>query len=106
MIQYNVTIKLEPEVEEAWLTYMNGSHIKAVMDTGLFVHCRFSKLIQSGEESPSYTIQYVLPSMKHMHKYQSQYARALQADHSTRFKGKFVAFRTLMEIVSEHGNTS
>lgn len=106
MIQYNVTIKLEPEVEEDWLTYMKGTHIKEVMNTGLFTHCRLSKLIQSREEEPTYTVQYILSSMKDMHKYQSHHASALQADHSKRFKDKFVAFRTLMEVMlEEEGNS-
>ncbi len=106
MIQYNVTIKLEPDVEEEWLAYMKSKHIQEVMDTGLFQHCRLSKLIQSREEEPTYTVQYILSSMKDMHKYQSQHAAALQADHSTQFKGKFVAFRTLMEVMLESESQS
>lgn len=101
MIQYNVTIKLEPEVESEWLDYMKQQHIQDVLNTGLFVHCRLSKLIQNGEDEPSYTIQYILPSMKHMHMYQSKHANRLQQEHTEKFKGQFVAFRTLMEVVSE-----
>jgi len=100
MIQYNVTIKLELGIESEWLAYMQ-KHIQDVLDTGFFVHCRLSKLIQNGEDGVSYTVQYVLPSMKDMHMYQSKHATGLQAEHNQKFKGKFVAFRTLMEVVSE-----
>lgn len=102
MIQYNVTIKLEQEVEKDWLEYMQEQHIQDVLDTGLFLSCRMSRMISHAEEGePSYTIQYTLESMAKMHEYQSQHAARLQADHNDRFKNKFVAFRTLMEIIGE-----
>ncbi|SRR6056297_154968 len=101
MIQYNVTIKLDAEVESKWLDYMKKKHIQDVLDTGLVVHYRLSKLIQNGEDGPSYTIQYILPSMRHMHMYQSKHASRLQEEHTEKFKGQFVAFRTMMEVVSE-----
>ena len=101
MIQYNVTIKIDSEAEAEWLDYMKNTHIQDVLDTGLFLHCRLSKLIRSGEDGETYTIQYILPTMKDMHMYQSKYAAKLQSEHTEKFKGKFVAFRTLMEVVSE-----
>jgi len=37
--------------------------------------------------------------MNHYEKYQAQHAPALQADHTNKYKDRFVAFRTLLEIV-------
>ncbi|NBC25193.1 MAG: DUF4286 family protein [Bacteroidetes bacterium] len=101
MIQYNVTIKIESEVEAEWSDYMENKHVPDVLNTGLFLHCRISKLIQNEEEGATYTIQYILSTMKDMHMYQTKYASKLQSEHTEKFKGKFVAFRTLMEVVSE-----
>lgn len=101
MIQYNVTLKLDAEIENEWLDYMKGEHLKDVLDTGLFISCRMSKLIDRQDSEPTYTVQYTLESMKKMHEYQVKYAEQLQKEHTEKFKGKFVAFRTLMEVVEE-----
>lgn len=102
MIQYNVTIKIEADSEHEWLSYMQDKHIQDVLDTGLFLSCRMSKMISHAEEGePSYTIQYTLESMAKMHEYQTKHAAQLQAEHNEKFKDKYVAFRTLMEIIGE-----
>lgn len=101
MIQYNVTLKLESEIEKDWLNYMQSEHLQDVLDTGLFISCRMSKLIDNQDNEPTYTIQYTLESMKKMHEYQVKHAGRLQEEHTQKFKDKFVAFRTLMEIVED-----
>lgn len=101
MIQYNVTLKLEPEIEDNWLEYMRNEHIQDVLNTGLFVSCRMSKLIDSQDNEPTYTIQYTLESMQKMHEYQVKHAQKLQEEHTEKFKDQFVAFRTLMHVVEE-----
>jgi len=101
MVQYNVTIKLEKGIEEEWLQYMTTSHIPDLLDTGLFVSGKIAQLIQSVDDEPTYSIQYLLPSMKEMHAYQAHYAPRLQKEHTDKFKDRFVAFRTLMHIISE-----
>lgn len=101
MIQYNVTIQIEPEVESEWVEYMRHQHIKDVLATGLFLKCHLSKLIKGGGEDPTYTVQYFLASMKAMHEYEIKHARRLQEEHSEKFEGKFVSFRTLMEVIDE-----
>jgi hypothetical protein len=101
MIQYNVTLKLDPSIEEAWLEYMRSEHIQDVLDTGLFLSCRMSKLIDSQDNEPTYTVQYTLESMKKMHAYQVEHASKLQKEHTEKFKDQFVAFRTLMDVVED-----
>jgi len=39
--------------------------------------------------------------MEKFQEYQDNHAQRLQADHTEKYKGKYVAFRTLMEVVQQ-----
>ncbi len=100
MILYNVTVNIDHSENEEWLKWMKEVHIPNVMDTGMFVENRICKLI--GDEDSggvTYSIQYVCNSMKDYEKYRDTFAHDLQAEHATKYKNKFVAFRTLLEIL-------
>ena len=100
MIIYNVTVNIDNSVAEEWLLWMKETHIPQVMDTGLFTTYRIMRLI--GDEDSggiTYAIQYSCASIDHYEKYQAHHAPALQADHTNKYRDRFVAFRTLLEIV-------
>ena len=73
MIIYNVTIKLDPEIHEDWLSWMRRHHIPEVLATGYFVRCRLSKLD----------------------------VNELQKKHIDRYANRFVAFRTILQVIEE-----
>ena len=50
----------------------------------------------------TFAISYVAPSEAKMDEYQRDHAPRLQADHSSRFQGRFAAFRTLLTIIEEY----
>lgn len=100
MLLYNVTFIIEDSSAEAWLTWMQETHVPEVLATGLFVSNRLLKVIDSPNEGVTYCSQYVAQSMEDYETYQDQYAHTLQEDLNTRFKDKFVAFRTLMEYIA------
>jgi hypothetical protein len=99
MIIYNVTINIEDDVHDDWLTWMEQIHIPQVMQTGMFTNYTFAKLLsrQEDETGATYVVQYTAANMKDYEMYQQQFAPALQAETKKRYDGKFVAFRTLME---------
>ena len=101
MITYNVTINIEESVNDAWVTYMKEEHIPDVMKTGCFETFTMNKIItrQPDEEGTTYAIQYRCKNMSDYENYQNNHAPALQKDHTEKFGGKFVAFRTLLEEV-------
>jgi hypothetical protein len=100
MILYNVTVKLEREIENDWLQWMQNEHIPDVLATGFFSEHKVLRLVEPSEEDGvTYAIQYFCENMDALRQYQREYAPALQAAHTNRFHGKFVAFRTLMEVV-------
>ncbi|MDQ3022110.1 MAG: DUF4286 family protein [Bacteroidota bacterium] len=101
MILYNVTVNIDDSVHDEWLQWMKSQHIPKVLDTGLFIDNKIFKIIsKDNDEGNTYSIQYFLNSLDDFEKYQEEFAPKLQAEHSEKYKDKFVAFRTLMESVS------
>jgi len=98
MIIYNVTVNIDHDVHDDWLNWMNSVHIPDVMKTGLFLEARLSKILAEEEGGLSYSIQYLCQSMDNYEKYQQQFAPKLQHEHTSRYSGKFVAFRTLLRL--------
>lgn len=99
MIIYNVTVSIDHEVQEEWLQWMKQVHIPEVMNTGLFVDNRILRVLNVDDTGATFSIQYSLRSMEDYERYSSEFASALQAAHTERYKDKFVAFRTLLEVV-------
>ncbi|UKN03434.1 DUF4286 family protein [Paracrocinitomix mangrovi] len=98
MIIYNVTVNIDSDVHQDWFDWMSDVHIKDVMDTGLFLEARFSRILAEEEGGMSYSIQYLCKDMETLEKYQQEHAPKLQLDHHKRYEGKFVAFRTLLRV--------
>jgi len=102
MILYNVTVKIMAQFREDWEKWMREVHIPDVMDTGLFVEYKMSRILGEEEkEGVTFAIQYLSPSMEKFQEYQDNHAKRLQAEHTEKYRGKYVAFRTLMEVVQQ-----
>lgn len=99
MIIYNITVNIENDVREEWLQWMKEVHIPNVMSTGLFIENRICKVLVEEESGTTYSVQYTCNKMGDIEKYQQEYAPGLQKEHSDKYQGKFVAFRTLLEVV-------
>ena len=99
MIIYNVTVKIEMESHEEWLKWMRDKHIPDVMKTGCFLRNRVHKVLVDDTDGVNYAIQYECESMEKLQEYQENHAPALQREHTERYKDRFVAFRTLLEVV-------
>lgn len=101
-IFYNVTVKIAHEVHDEWLHWMKETHVPDVLSTGKFVESKICKMIGMDEEDGvTYSFQYIAPNMETFMEYQNEFAKGLQKDHTDRYKDKYVAFRSLMEIEAE-----
>jgi len=102
MILYNVTVKVEHDAHLHWKKWMQEEHIPDVMDTGMFLEYRMCRLLGMDEpDGVTYAVQYFCTDMATLEQYQEQFAAKLQAEHSKKFKDKFVAFRTVLEVVDK-----
>jgi len=101
MIIYNVTVKIEKGIMQEWLHWMKQEHIPDLMKTGLFVDYRLCRLLEQDEsEGLTYTVQYFCDSMEHYQTYISEHATSMRDKAFKRFGNRFIAFRTVMEVVS------
>ena len=98
MYIYNVTVTVEESIHADWLKWMQQIHIPDVMQTGFFTENKICKLLTE-ETEITYAIQYTFKKMDDLHAYQKEHAPRLQKEHSEKFKNKFAAFRTILEIV-------
>lgn len=100
MIIYNVTINVDNSVADEWLKWMQDVHIPDVMNTGLFTENRILRVMADEESGgKTYSIQYFCNSMEDYNQYKNVFAPALQAEVAAKYKDKFVAFRTLLEVI-------
>ena len=99
MIIYNVTINIENDCKDEWLQWMKSTHIPDVMNLGYFTEYRFCKVLVEEEQGTTFSIQYTAPSIEILKQYQALHAPRLQKEVKDKFGDKFVAFRTLLEVL-------
>lgn len=100
MLLYNVTVGIDKDSEAEWLEYMRDKHIKAVLDTGLFVSYKLYKVLHDQDDGTiSYSVQYFAKTIEDVHQYLETFAPALIEEHRKKFHNRHVAFRTLLEEV-------
>lgn len=100
MILYNVTIGIDKEIELEWVEWMKSEHIPEILNTGIFTHHKFYKVLSHDDEtSVSYCIQYFTSSLEKFNLYLKDHAPTFVEKHRIRFKDRHVAFRTLLEEV-------
>ncbi len=100
MLLYNVTVGIDKDAEEEWLTWMKTVHIPNVMNTGMFINSRMYKVLHDQEDGTiSYSIQYFAKSIDEIQQYLEVFAPALVEQHRQQFHNRHVAFRTLLEEI-------
>lgn len=101
MILYNVTVMINPQIEEEWINYMKTEHILDVLNTGLVLEHRFCRITfpEPDEKYTSYAIQYWFESQEKFDEYTSVHAKKLQAEHRERYHNQFITIRSVMETI-------
>ena len=100
MYIYNVTINVEDDIHDAWLDWMRNQHIPDMLATGKFLEAKMSRvMVQEETGGTTYSIQYGLSDSSTLEAYYREDAARLRQDGMDRFAGKFVAFRTELEVM-------
>lgn len=101
MIIYNVTINIEESIQQSWLHWMQNEHIPEMLATGKFSKAVMTRVLVEEETGGiTYSVQYRTDSMETLQRYYQEDAARLRGQ-SKPFEGKFVAFRTELEVISE-----
>ena len=101
MLIYNVTVQVEKEIAAQWLLWLQQEHIPEVLGTGCFGKHQILKLVDTDEtDSVTYAIQYFSDSMELIEAYLNEHADVLRKKGFERWGNRYVAFRTIMEVVN------
>lgn len=101
MYIYNVTINIQEDIHEKWLEWMKNEHIPEMMATGKFSRALMSRVMVEEEMGGlTYSVQYTTQNREMLLRYYEEDSARLRGK-TKPFEGKFVAFRTELEIVSE-----
>jgi len=99
MIIYNVTVSIDTAIEQDWVKWMQEVHMPDVMAAGYFTTSKLCRVIGGDEMGVTYAAQYECESLAMLQQYETKAAPALRADYKKRYEGKYVAFRTMLEIL-------
>ena len=103
MIFYNVTINIHESVHTQWMKWMQEKHIQDVLATGKFSGARMVKvLVEEDMGGTTYSIQYTTDSKETLQRYYDEDAPRLREEGLRLFGDKMLAFRTELELISEH----
>lgn len=103
MIFYNVTINIHESVHHQWMKWMQEKHIQDVLATGKFSAARMVKILVDEEMGgTTYAIQYTTDSKATLQRYYDEDAPRLREEGLQLFGDKMLAFRTELELISEH----
>lgn len=101
MILYSVTVNIDQAIHDEWLRWMIEKHVPDVLATGFFKEHKILRLLNEEENgSVTYSFQYFTEDLEKLEEYQKKYAPTLQQEHAERYKDRFVAFRTVLEVVA------
>lgn len=106
MIIYNVTINIDEKVQQAWLDWMQSTHIPEMLATGKFIEAKMSRVLVDEEMGGiTYSVQYTALNREMLQRYYDEDAPRLRQDTQERFGGQFVAFRTELDVLNIQQNT-
>ncbi len=98
---YNVTSKVNHQIHEEWLHWMQQVHIPEVLSTGMFTHHRVLKLREVDEtDGVTYATQYFFSSLAHYNHYLETFAGEMRKKVFEKWGNKVISFRTLMEVIN------
>lgn len=101
MYIYNVTINIDDDVKDEWLTWME-THILDVLNTGKFVAAKLTQvLVEEEMGGTTYSVQYTAKTKEDLQNYYKEDAKRLRGDGLRKFGDKMVAFRTELRLIKE-----
>jgi len=101
MIIYNVTIKVSHSIEQDWLKWLKQEHIPDIIGTGCFTNATILHLYEtSDDEGNTYAVQYRAESKALYNRYIEIFADEMRQKGIDKWGDKFIAFRTVMQVVN------
>ena len=102
MYIYNVTTNIDETVEQEWLSWMQGTHIPEMLETGKFLSAKLCKVMVEEEMGGvTYSVQYMVETTDALKAFYRENASLLRNRANAKFKNKFVFFETEMQLIDK-----
>jgi hypothetical protein len=103
MILYNVTVNVDNTIKEQWLDYMKTILLPQIMEKGYFIEYKIWKMLLEDDEeaanSTTYALQFKCLNPQMLNQHIQLHAGYFIGLLDEKFKGRYFAFRTLLEEV-------
>ncbi len=100
MLIYNITTKINWNIQQDWLRWMHDIHIKTILNTGCFARHQFVRLLEIDEDDgPAYALQLYAENRENYLRYKDVHLPAIDAMSHERWKSNVISFATLLEII-------
>lgn len=100
MIIFNTTFHIDESTDHEWLNWMQKTYIPLLMETGLFTHHYFCRVMVEEEMGGrTYSLQMFLKNMDHYSSYQDEFAHKMQAVLQAKFANRVLSFSTLLQQI-------
>ena len=100
MIIYNVTMKVDWNIADQWVQWMQLKYIPGIISTGCFEKHQFVQLLQVDDtEGPTFAAQYYAKNMGDYNYYVQNHAHDFSDIISKKWGDKCIAFGTLMKVM-------
>ena len=101
MFIYNVTLKVDNDIEHNWLVWLKEEHIPDMINTGCFTEASILQLLETDDsEGPTYAVQYKAESKSLYNHYIEKFAGIMRKKSFDKWGNKFIAFRSIMKVVN------
>jgi hypothetical protein len=99
-IIYNVTVKPEVQIADAWLNWLLEEHIPDIMQTGCFFDYKLVRLLETDDsDGPTYAIQYYAESKSDYNRYIEIHAARMRKKSLSKWGEQLISFRSVMVVV-------
>lgn len=98
MIIYQVQVKIDKNIKDEWTNWMISKHIPDVLLTGFFLSANLFQVSEDGERN-TFIVQYLPKSIDALNVYREKFSPALQKEHYDKFKDKFTASRSVLNLI-------
>lgn len=101
MIIYNVTTKVDHSIADNWLNWLKKEHIPDIINTGCFTKATILHLLETDDtEGVTYAVQYHAENKILYDQYIEKFANQMRKKAIEKWGTKFIAFRSLMQVVN------
>lgn len=100
MFIHNITVNVDYGIQQDWLNYMKDTYLKQAQANPYILSVRLLK-VHAEEEmgGATYSIQLEAATQEDLEGYSKDFENQVHGHMERMFRGKFVAFRTMLESV-------